>query len=257
MIFLWRWMNTFSFVDIVQWKDTPRRRWRSAAGCHCSEASGAAEWHLRTHGWLKHAVLQGKWCVGWMVKSTDTSLINSSGIPRQLTLSNEDRIFQVCWRRVVIVHLVCYKNNVPKKQMVSGYIRLQHSGLIEIETVIRCLESKYNNKNSMLGMSEWEGFPVPRQTTFILCWSSGSGTELRHSQESVFVSANMINCENQGMNFHFNMDCNWNSRLTHHARAVSVPTRSGNKTLLFMLYGAVQYRLLIALLGSAHMWVIH
>lgn len=41
--------------------------------------------------------------------------------PTQLTLSNENRILQVCWRRVVIVHLVGDKNNEPGKQTVSGY----------------------------------------------------------------------------------------------------------------------------------------
>ncbi len=38
----------------------------------------------------------------------------------KLTLRNEDGIFQVCWRWVVIVHLVCHKNNEPVKQMASG-----------------------------------------------------------------------------------------------------------------------------------------
>lgn len=36
---------------------------------------------------------------------------------RQLTLSNENGIFQVRGRWVVIVHLVCHKNNEPVKQI--------------------------------------------------------------------------------------------------------------------------------------------
>lgn len=35
-----------------KWKDTPRRRWGSAAGCRCSEESGGGGWRLRTHGGL-------------------------------------------------------------------------------------------------------------------------------------------------------------------------------------------------------------
>lgn len=46
----------------------------------------------------------------------------------RLTLCNKDGIFQVRWRWVVIIHLVCDKNNVPggEKTKITDGISLLH-----------------------------------------------------------------------------------------------------------------------------------
>lgn len=142
--FLQHWMNTSLFArslilerEAVQWKDTPRRRWRCAAGYRCSGVSGAEGWHLRTHGRSEQALIQWKRWLGfqckthllirrltflvwWLWWSDMVSVITIYTFKWQLTLSDEDRIFQVCGRWVVIVHLIRYKDNEPKRQMVSG-----------------------------------------------------------------------------------------------------------------------------------------
>lgn len=52
-------MTSFTAITAGERKDTARRRPGSAAGCRCSEESGAGEWHLMTHrAGYKRAPLQ-------------------------------------------------------------------------------------------------------------------------------------------------------------------------------------------------------